>query len=165
MRLTALLTQPGGIAEQGMDVEIRLRYLGPGGIPHVRDVAAVMHPIAEGDLQRCATLARAARAPTVDPDGKPVPPLSGLGQGPEELIQLLRISLRDPSDLSRLLIEDERDMAVLRSGLVGPQYDTLWAKYRQLIRQEYPDIVTDKDVKDLENEARLFTKSDQPVRG
>ena len=39
------------------------------------------------------------------------------------------------------------------------------AKTIALIAQEYPGLVTDKDEKDMSEEARGFSKSDQPARG
>ena len=155
MRLAHLLTQPGGVSEQGRYVTLRLRHAGPGGVPQVRDVVAVMLPVSEVEAAQIQRLAEETAA-------KPDAPLPG---GSEYVIRLLQASLRDPGDLSKRYVEDETDLRALRAGLIGPQYKRLLDEYRELIATEYPDVVTEEDVRDLENEARDFSSSGQPSPG
>lgn len=155
MRLTNLLSQPGGVHEQGREVTLRLRYRGSGGLPHQREVVGQMLPISEVEAVQ---IERAARQ-VVESDK------AQLGFGEEYLIQLLRVSLRDPGDLSQPLIDDERDLQALRDGLVALQYPQIMEEYKALIRSEYPEVVTDGDEKKLEKDARDFSASDQPARG
>lgn len=152
MRLNNLLQMAGGIHEQGREITFRLRYTGKDGVPQVRDVTGVLFPLSEEEMQK-------AQEEADDPKGRTLP------AGEEFVIRMLAVNLRDPSDLSKRLIEDPRDMALLRAGLVAPQYAWLLAEYRQLIEQEYPDVVTDKDAADLESQARVFSKGDQPGPG
>ena len=114
MRLHAMLTLPGGNPEQGRPIALRLRYRGPGGVPHTREVAALMLPIS--DVEELAAR-RAAQAPTLDADGKPEP--SQLSEGGEYVVQFLARCLRDPGNPAEHLCSDPRDLQALREGAVG----------------------------------------------
>lgn len=164
MRLANMLLLPGGIPEQGRAVTLRLRYRGPGGVPSVRDVEAVMLPISEVEelqVRRAAQLAVAA-APKAAGEAPPPP---ALPEGGEYTVRFLQACLRDQGDLSKRLVEDETDLRALRDGLVGPQYERLLGEYKKLIDQEYPPVVTKADADALEAQARDFSASDQPARG
>lgn len=152
MRLHNLLTQPGGIALEGRPVTLRLMYKGPDGTPHTKELAAQMLPLSQVEIERAKAAAQKA-------EGRE------LVEVDEYAIRILQASLRDPADLSRLLIEDETDLRALRMGLVPLQYPALLDEYRQLIESEYPELVTKKDVAEMEGEARDFSKGGQPAPG
>jgi len=160
MRLHAMLTLPGGVPEQGRPIPLRLRYRGPGGVPHTREVAALMLPIS--DVEELAAR-RAAQAPTLDADGKPVP--SQLSEGGEYVVQFLARCLRDPGNPAEHLCTQPADLQALRDGLVGPQYRALLLEYRSMMQTEYPEVVTQGDVEDMEAQARDFSAGDAPARG
>ena len=160
MRLHSMLTLPGGVPEQGRPIALRLRYRGPGGVPHTREVAAIMLPIS--DVEELAAR-RAAQAPTLDADGKPEQPQ--LSEGGEYVVQFLARCLRDPGNPAEHLCSDPRDLQALRDGLVGPQYRALLLEYRSMMQTEYPEVVTEGDVADMEGQARDFSASDQPSPG
>jgi len=155
MRLTNLLKQPCGVSEQGRVIVLKLRHPGPAGVPTVTDLPAVMLPMSEVERENAERLARETAA---DKDA-PLPEAS------EAVIRVLQACLRAPGDLAKRLIEDERDLQALRDGLVGVQYQRLLDEYKALIATEYPLVVSEKDEKDLEAQARGFTASDQPARG
>ena len=151
MRLKNLLEQPGGVHEQGAEYTLRVLYSGAGGVPMVRDVAAVIMPVSEK-----------ARNEATEAAAKAVAAREGLPQGPEEVLQLMRLSLRDPSDLAKPLIEDETDLRLMRNGLIGAQYDRFLEAYQQLIDTEYQDNPTPEQERQLEAEARGFSGGDRP---
>ena len=155
MRLHNMLTLPGGIPEQGREITIKIRYLGQGNVPYVRDIVGQLYPLSPVDALACERRAQVKAAEEKAP----------LTVADEYVIQVLAASLRDPSDLAQLLVEDERDKNVLRAGLVAPQYDEIMSAYKALIAQEYPGLVTEEDEKDMGEEARGFSASDQPARG
>ena len=155
MRLVNLLKQPGGVSEQGREVTLTLRHAGPAGVPTVRELATVMLPISEVEREQVERLARE----TSSKEDAPLP------AGSEAVIRLLQACLRDPGDLSKRLIEDERDLQALRDGLVGVQYQRLLDEYAALIREDYPEVVTKAQEQELEDQARDFSSSDQPARG
>jgi len=152
MRLANLLKLPGGVAEQGRRVILRLRYQAPDGAPSVRDLEAVLLPVSEVEAHQ---VQRAAELAAQEKDA-PLPP------GGEYVIRFLAASLRDPGDLSRRLVEDETDMRALRTGLAAPAFEGLLAEYRRLIADEYPAVVTTGDAAALEDEARDFSPGGQP---
>lgn len=155
MRLTNLLKQPGGVSEQGREVVLKIRHAGPAGVPTVRDLAAVMLPMSEVEREAAERLAKETAAA---PDA-PLPAAS------EAVIRVLQACLRDPGDLAKRLIEDERDLQALRDGLVGVQYQRLLTEYALMIDEEYPVVVSEDQEKELEKDARDFSPSDQPARG
>lgn len=155
MRLINLLRNAQGVTEQGREVKIKLRHAGPAGVPTVSEVTAVMMPLSEVEVAKAAELART----TSEGENPPLPP------GQEAVIRTLQACLRDPGDLSKRLIEDERDLQALRDGLVGVQYQRLIDEYLALMATEYPAVVTQADEKDMERQARDFSESDQPARG
>ena len=155
MRLTQLLELAGGVVEQGRAVTIKLRYRGPGNVPHVRDLHAVMFPVSEVEGKRIEAAAKLAAAE----------PNAPLPEGAEYVVLLMQASLRDPDDLSQPLLQTPGDLQALRAGLVAVQYDRLLEEYRALIDQEYPAVVTKRHEEELEKEARGFSLSDQPARG
>lgn len=155
MRLVNLLKNAQGVPEQGREVTIRLRHRGPAGVPTATDVPAVMLPLSEVEV---ATAERLARE-TVEGESPPLP------AGSEAVVRTLQACLRDPADLSKRLIEDERDLQALRDGLVGPQYQRLIDEYLALMATEYPEVVSEAAEKDMEAQARDFSPSDQPARG
>lgn len=154
MRLKNLLEQPGGVSEQGAEITIRVLHTGGNGVLMVRDVAAVLMPVSEKGR---AAAEEAARAAVVAKEGLP--------QGCEEVLQLMRLSLRDPGDLSKLLLEDETDLRIMRAGLIGAQYDQFLDAYQKLIDTEYPDNPTPEQERQLEGEARNFSGGDRPGPG
>ncbi len=154
MRLHNLLAQPGGVAEQGREITLRLRVRGPGGVPTQRDLTVVLLPLSEVQMRRAAELARETAAQP-----------GALPEGSELVIRVLQQSLRDPGDLGRPLVEDERDLAALRDGLVGVQYERLLQEYRALIDSEYPEHVSAADERDLAQQARDFLRGAQPSPG
>lgn len=153
MRLRDFLRQPGGVSETGREVTFKIRYEDHG--PKVRDVTAIMLPISEAQAKRVEDLAR-------ETSGKKDAPLS---YDYEYVVRLLQASLRSADDPSKLLIESEKDLGILREGLVAVQYAALALEYRQLIEQEYPEIVSAEQGKELEEEARDFFGGGQPERG
>ena len=154
MRLKNLLEMPGGVYQQGRAVKLRVLYADRSGVPMVRDLDAVMMPVSEK-----------GRAAATEAASKAVAAGEGLPQGAEEVLQLMRASLRDPADLARGLIEDETDLRALRSGLIGAQYDRLLDEYQRLISDEYPENPTPEEERRMEEEARGFSRGDQPGPG
>ena len=154
MRLKNLLEMPGGVHEQGAEHSLRVLYSARDGVPMVRDVVAVIMPVSEKGM----TAAREAAA-------KAVAAGAGLPQGIEEVLQLMRVSLRDPGDLAKPLLDDETDMRLLRDGLIGSQYDQFLAAYQALIVTEYADNPTPEEERQLEAEARDFSGGGQPGPG
>lgn len=152
MRLHNLLEQPGGISEEGRPVQFRLRYSGKDGSPQVRDVCAVMLPVSEAEWAQ-------AKAEAEKVEGRTLP------EGLEFIVRLLQASLRDPGDLSKRLIEDPRDLQLLRAGLVEPQYALLLEEYRQLLRTEYPLVPSKEQVAELERHSADFSSGAQPRPG
>lgn len=155
MRLINLLKNTQGVPEQGRTVTIRLRHRGPAGVPTVSEVQAIMLPLSEVEVAIAAKLAQE----TAEGENPPLPP------GSEAVIRTLQACLRDPSDMSKRLIEDETDLRALRDGLVGVQYQRLLDEYLALIATEYPPVVTKDDEKAMEREARDFSDSGQPSPG
>lgn len=155
MRLANLLKLPGGVAEQGRRVILRLRYQAPGGAPSVRDLEAVMLPVSEVEAHQVQLAADAAAR------AKDAP----LPAGGEFVVRFLQASLRDPGDLSKRLVEDETDLRALRTGLAAPAFQGLLDEYKRLIEEEYPAVVTAGDAADLEAEARDFSPGGQPSPG
>lgn len=155
MRLTNMLKQPGGVSEQGHELELRLRYRGAQGVPCTRTVSMVLLPVSEAGVLAAQ---RAAQEAASKPDAR-------LPEGGEFVLRLLQQSARDPGDLSKPLIEDARDLQALADGLVGPQYSWIASEYRKLIATEYPDLVTKSEADALEEEARAFSDGDQPAPG
>ena len=155
MRLANLLKQPGGVSEQGREVTITLRHAGPAGVPTVREMSVVMLPMSEVEREAAERLAKETAAQ----EDAPLPEHS------EAVIRVLQACLRDPGDLSKRLIEDERDLQALRDGLVGVQYQRLLDEYATLIREDYPEVVSKEQEKELEADARDFSSSDPPARG
>jgi hypothetical protein len=146
MRLRQLLTLEGGVAEQGRPITFTLRYL-QNGQPMQRQVQAVMFPVGEPAIRRIG-----AESETAD---------KGLDQALEWTIRFLQASLRDPADLSKLLVEDEADMQALREGLVAVQYGWFGKEYQALMDSEYPDLVTKEDTERLRKEAEDFSSGRQ----
>ena len=164
MRLHAMLNLPGGNPQQGREISFKLRYRGPGGVPYVREVAALMLPLSDVEELAARRAAQAVAQGTPGQDGaEPVPPQ--LSEGGEYVVQFLARCLRDPGNPAELLCSEPRDMQALRDGLVGPQYRALLEEYRDMMLTEYPDPVTKADVADMEAEARDFSGGDQPARG
>ncbi len=163
MRLINLLTQPGGVSEQGKEITFSLRYLA-GRVPSTREVTAYMLPLSERDWADVARLTDEALVPEVK-DGETLPPASNLSRDTEFVIQFLRVCLRDPGDLSARLVEDPRDVQALRDGLVGPQYPQFGKQYRALMASEYKDLVPAADADKLHTEARDFSSSGRSAPG
>ena len=149
-----MLNLPGGIPEEGRPVTIKVRYRGPGGVPHVRSVDALMLPVSEVE-----ELAARRASQAVNPEQPPQLP-----EGLEYVIQFLARSLRDAGNPAELLCADPRDLQLLRDGLTGPQYKALLLEYRAMMRTDYPEVVTKDDVADLEAQARDFSSDDQTAR-
>lgn len=164
MRLINLLTQPGGVSEQGKEITFSLRYTS-GRVPSTREVTAYMLPLSERDWADVARLTDEALAPTPGQDGATLPPTSNLSRDTEFVIQFLRICLRDPGDLSARLVEDPRDVQALRDGLVGPQYPWFGKQYRALMANEYKDLVTVADADELHAESRDFSAPGRSAPG
>lgn len=161
MRLHSMLTLPGGVPEQGRPISLRLRYRGPGGVPHTREVSAFMLPVSEPEELAARRAAQAQ--PAVAPGGEPVAPQ--LPEGLEYVVQFLSRSLRDPGNPAEHLCSDPRDLQALRDGLVGPQYTALLRAYRSMMADEYPEVVTEDDVEDMTKQARDFSRGGEPERG
>lgn len=160
MRLINLLTQPGGVPEQGREVKFSLRYTS-GRVPSTREVTAYMLPLSDRDWAEVERLTADALTEGQTADGDPIPPRSNLPRGAEYVIQFLRLCLRDPGDLGARLCDDERDVQALRDGLVGPQHPWFVAEYRKLMASEYPGLVTEKDAAELHKEAADFSAGAQ----
>ncbi len=152
MRLTNLLKQPNGVSEQGRVIVLKLRHPGPAGVPTVTDLSAAMLPMSEVERENAERLARETAAA----DNAALPEAS------EAVIRVLQTCLRAPGDLSKRLIEDERDLQALRDGLVGVQYQRLLDEYAALIAQEYPLVPSEDEEKDMEGQARDFSGGGQP---
>lgn len=146
MRLQQLLTLEGGVHEQGRRLTFTLRTTGPGGVPMQRKVDAVMLPVSEPALKRIGE--RSKTAAELDPEL-------------EYIVLLLQASLRDPGDMSKLLIEDETDLRLLREGLTGLQYPWLGKQYQLMLAGEYPDLVSAELLEEMKQEAEDFSKGPQ----
>jgi hypothetical protein len=144
MRLTQLLTLTDGVHEQGRPVKFTMRYKGPDGLPAQRPVQAVMLPVSEPEIAKITEAAA--------------------GNSLEFVLLSMRACLRDPKDLRAPLIETAEDLQALRDGLVGPQYRWLGEQYQELLRSEYPDIVTAPAVAELKKDADGFSSGVQAAQ-
>lgn len=146
-----LLAQRGGSAMTSRIVKLTLALPDPqGGAPTVQEVDVALLPLslsAEAKTRRAAEAYVMSRREFGDAPDLAV----------EYLFQFVLAAMRDPEDLRRTFV-DEKNTNTFRGCLVGEQLDVLIKEYRELIRSEYSEVISDKD--GIKDEAKsLFPKA------
>ena len=146
-----LLQRRGGSAMTPRIVKLTLALPDPqGGAPTVQEVDVALLPLslsAEAKARRAAEAYVMSRREFGDAPDLPV----------EYLFQFAVAAMRDPEDLRRAFV-DAKSVDTFRGCLVGEQLDVLIREYRELIRSEYSEVISDKD--GIKDEATaLFPKA------
>lgn len=146
-----LLQRRGGSAMTPRVVKLTLALPDPqGGAPTPTEADIALLPLsltAEGKARRAAEAYVMSRREFGDAPDLPI----------EYLFQFAVAAMRDPDDLRRAFV-DAKSVDTFRGCLVGEQLDVLIREYRELIRSEYSEVISDKD--GIKDEATaLFPKA------
>lgn len=151
MRLGNLLALHGGVPETGRRVRFQLRVKQKDGTCVRHWAEALLLPVSESE--RAAANAAAAQTCTA---GGPGPELAD-----ERVYRFLQRALRDPESPATLFVLNE-EMEAFRSGVTRDQVDWLYGEYKQLIKAEYPELITSEQEQQLEDEAMTFSTGGPP---
>lgn len=146
MRLGNLLAQKGGVPETGRPVRFQLRAKQKDGSTVRHWVDGELLPVTEADRAAANAAAAdycAAAKGAIDIDD-------------ERVYRFLQKALRDPEQPTRQLVLNE-DMEAFRAGVTRDQVDWLYSQYKELLKAEYPELLTREQEKELDQEAQDFT--------
>lgn len=141
MRLGNIISQQGGVAETGRRVKFQFRSKDKQGQVQRHWCEAMILPLSETERGEAEAAARTYAEQN---------PQTVLGD--EAAYRKLQKFLRDPDDL-RVCFFLEKEMDLLREGLVYKQVQWLLDEYQQHIEEEYPEILSEEEQTSLEEEA------------
>lgn len=147
MNLGTILQQDDGLPCAGRPVAFHLTKYVPGQRPKVYEVKAILYPVGEAQRHEAARAAEhylrtAAGSPYKAAEGKPAPFIPDDALNAETLYRFLVLALCD-LDGNRLV--DEASYERFRQGLVQEQILWLRDEYAQLIKEEYPELMTEAE--------------------
>lgn len=152
MRLGNLLAQKGGVPETGRPVRFQLRAKQKDGSTVRHWAQALLLPVSEAD--RAAANAAAADYCATAGD-------SGPELADEKVYRFLQKALRDPDAPVTLFVRND-EMDAFRDGVTRDQVDWLYGEYKTMLKAEYPELITRKQEKQLEDDAQDFSNGGPP---
>lgn len=129
MRLGNILQQKGGVPESGRPVKFQVRTKDKQGYTSRVWCEAVVFPLSEAERGEVEAAARAYCA--AHPE---------VLLGDEAAYRKVQRFLRDPEDV-RVCFFVEKELDMLRGGLVYRQVERLLSEYEKHMEEEYPEVL------------------------
>lgn len=151
MDLGNLLKREGGVALTGRRVKFHMLSRTKDGALLEHQVEAVLLPVSEEGRLDALQEAREHCASTKRPEDFYV----------ESDLRVLAKALRDPDDHRKQFVLNA-DLHLLRAGLVQRSLHWLVSQYDKLLKEQYPETVSQDEFDKATDAAKGFTKDGQP---
>lgn len=152
-----LLARKGGTPCTGKTVALALALPDPqGGAPRMEEAEVLLLPVGRAGRARAFRAADLWVAAEVAAERESGTPGAAHDLSEERVYRLMLEAMRDPDDARRRFVSaDEVD--TFREVIAFEQLQALDRAYAELIREEYPETLTEADLKACKEGAEAFT--------
>lgn len=151
-----LLARKGGTPLTGREVTLALALPDPQGGLRVEEATVVLLPVSAAARARAFRAADLWVAEQVRAERETQAPAAVHDLAEERVYRLMCEAMRDPADARRRFVSSD-EIDTFRDILVFEQFQALDREYAALIRDEYPETLTEADLKKMRAQAEGFS--------
>jgi hypothetical protein len=152
-----LLARQGGTPCTGKEVLLALAIPDPqGGAPRMEEATVLLLPVGAAARARAFRAADVWAADEIRGEVETKAPGRVHDLAEERVFRLMLEAMRDPQDARKRFV-DADNVDTFREILVFEQLQALDRAYAELIRTEYPETLTEADLKAMKTEAATFS--------
>lgn len=151
-----LLARKAGTPCTGKEVTLALALPDPQGAPRMEEAKVLLLPVSAAARARAFRAADIWVAGQLAAERENGTPGAAHDLSEERVYRLLLEAMRDPDDARKRFVDSDQ-VDTFREILVFEQLQALDREYAALLREEYPETLTEADVKAMQRDAETFS--------